>query len=145
MVLPECIQSLFESVHTGSWHHMSRQAVPVVDNPLCKLMGFYCDLGSFSVAWSCVRVVLPFIGVIRAGSEPSYMSLSNLYVSTMPSLSLLKGREWEFPQAIWIAHVLKCWYFPDSKVHGANMWPIWGRQDPGAPHVGPMNFAIWVA
>ena len=35
-------------------------------------------------------------------------------------------------------------YFPDSKIHGANMGPIWGRQDPGGPHVGPMNFAIWV-
>ena len=34
--------------------------------------------------------------------------------------------------------------YPDSKVHGDNMWPIWGRQDPGGPHVGPMNFAIWV-
>ena len=33
---------------------------------------------------------------------------------------------------------------PDSKVHGANMGPIWGRQDPGGPHVGPMKFAIWV-
>ena len=33
---------------------------------------------------------------------------------------------------------------PDSKLHGANMGPIWGRQDPGGPHVGPMNFAIWV-
>ena len=32
---------------------------------------------------------------------------------------------------------------PDSKVHVANMGPIWGRQDPGGPHVGPMNFAIW--
>ena len=34
---------------------------------------------------------------------------------------------------------------PDSKVHGANMGPIWGRQDPGGPHVGPMNFAIWAS
>ena len=34
--------------------------------------------------------------------------------------------------------------FPDSKVHGTNMGPLWGRQDPGGPHVGPMNFAIWV-
>ena len=25
---------------------------------------------------------------------------------------------------------------PDSKVHGANMEPIWGRQDQGGPHVG---------
>ena len=32
---------------------------------------------------------------------------------------------------------------PDSKLHGANMGPIWGRQDPGGPHVGPMNFVIW--
>ena len=23
------------------------------------------------------------------------------------------------------------------------MGPIWGRQDPGGPHVGPMNFPIW--
>ena len=23
------------------------------------------------------------------------------------------------------------------------MGPIWGRQDPGAPHIGPMNFTIW--
>ena len=23
---------------------------------------------------------------------------------------------------------------PDSKVHGANMGPIWGRHDPGGPH-----------
>ena len=39
-----------------------------------------------------------------------------------------------------------CWQltYPDNKVHGANMRPIWGRQDPGGPHVGLMNFAIWV-
>ena len=35
------------------------------------------------------------------------------------------------------------WFIPNSKVHGANMGPIWGRQDPDGPHVGPMNFAIW--
>ena len=34
--------------------------------------------------------------------------------------------------------------FPDSKDHGANLGPTWGRQDPGWPQVGPMNFAIWV-
>ena len=34
--------------------------------------------------------------------------------------------------------------YPDSKVHEANMGHIWGRQDPDGPHVGPMNFAIWV-
>ena len=31
----------------------------------------------------------------------------------------------------------------DRKVHVANMGPVWGRQDPGGPHVDPMNVAIW--
>ena len=34
--------------------------------------------------------------------------------------------------------------YPDSKAHVTNMGPIWGRQEPGGPHVGPVNFAIWV-
>ena len=43
-------------------------------------------------------------------------------------------------------HVCLCaikHHTPDSKVHGANMGPIWGRQDPGGLQVGPMSFAIW--
>ena len=32
---------------------------------------------------------------------------------------------------------------PDSKVHGANMGPNWGRQGLGEPHVGLMNLAFW--
>ena len=50
------------------------------------------------------------------------------------------GIDLSFPQYYcWTSQCL----IPDSKVHGANMGPIWGRQDPGGPHVGPMNFAIW--
>ena len=53
----------------------------------------------------------------------------------------------------WVCVVGICWLngkpfvmhrYLDSKVPAANMGPIWGRQDPGGPHVGPMNFAIWV-
>ena len=33
----------------------------------------------------------------------------------------------------------------DNMVYGANMGPIWGRQDPGGPHVDPMNLVIWEA
>ena len=33
--------------------------------------------------------------------------------------------------------------FPDNNVHGANIGPIWGRQDPGEPYVGPKKLAIW--
>ena len=43
-----------------------------------------------------------------------------------------------------IVHMIWQETYPDSKVHGANMGLIWGWQDPGGPHVGPMNFAIWV-
>ena len=32
---------------------------------------------------------------------------------------------------------------PDSMVHGANMGPIWGWQDPGGPRVALRNLAIW--
>ena len=35
--------------------------------------------------------------------------------------------------------------YPDSNVHEVKMRPIWGLQDPGGPHVGPMNVAIWVS
>ena len=31
-----------------------------------------------------------------------------------------------------------------ARFNGANMRPIWGLQDPGGSHVGPMNFVIWV-
>ena len=34
---------------------------------------------------------------------------------------------------------------PDSKIHGANMGPTRGRQDPGGPHVGHVELAIRVA
>ena len=44
-----------------------------------------------------------------------------------------------------LSKYFQCQAYPDSKVHGANMGPIWGQQDPGGPHVGPLNFAIWVA
>ena len=40
-------------------------------------------------------------------------------------------------------YILRTQAPPDSKVHGANMGSICGRQDPGGPHVGPMNFVIW--
>ena len=44
-----------------------------------------------------------------------------------------------------VLHDERCFLFwhPDGKVHGTNMEPTWGRQDPGGPHVGPMNLAIW--
>ena len=37
------------------------------------------------------------------------------------------------------------WYIPMvSTLIARSMGQTWGRKDPGGPHVGPMNFAIWV-
>ena len=32
---------------------------------------------------------------------------------------------------------------PDSKAHGAHIGPTWGQQDPGGPHAGHVNLAVW--
>ena len=31
----------------------------------------------------------------------------------------------------------------ESKIYGVYMGPIWGRQDPGGSHFGPINLAVW--
>ena len=46
------------------------------------------------------------------------------------------------PTLMGLAQEYMYWNTPDSKVHGANMGPTWGRQDPGGPHVGHANLAI---
>ena len=43
----------------------------------------------------------------------------------------------------YVINIFSLRIIPDKKVHGANIGPIWGRQDPGGPHVGPINLAIW--
>ena len=51
-------------------------------------------------------------------------------------VSSLVVRQW------YVYHLSSFLDFPSSKVHGANMGPTWGRQDPGESHVGHMNLAI---
>ena len=43
----------------------------------------------------------------------------------------------------YLSHCIAVCDIPDSKVDGANMGPMGDRQDPGGPHVGPINFTIW--
>ena len=58
------------------------------------------------------------------------------------------AEDWAMQGASALAATCRSWYwvltYPDSKFHEANMGPIWGRQEPGGPHVGPMNLVIWV-
>ena len=70
-----------------------------------------------------------------------YNSSFLLLLSQANSLSFLSLSKLEFPNVA--GFVSRHWGGPDSKVHVANTGPTWGRQDPGGPHVGYMNFAIW--
>ena len=81
------------------------------------------------------------------------LNLSDNKLRCLP-YSLIRLKElqalWLSENQVWLVDWIKAReckekspYNPDSKVHGANMGPTWGRQDPGGPHVGPMNFAIW--
>ena len=54
------------------------------------------------------------------------------------------GPGWWFARSGEFGEIVATRKLPESKVHGVNMEPIWGRQDPGGPHVGPMYFAIWI-
>ena len=65
-----------------------------------------------------------------------------LYPGTLDRRSISKAhRRFIKVPAAYISDLLQP--YPDGKAHVANMGPIWGRQDPGGPHVGLMNFAIW--
>ena len=86
---------------------------------------------------SMLRLMLTHIGKMGTWKHKAeYVGTCSWTVNKVTSRGVCTNRPW-YP-FIWIQN-------PDSKVHGVNMEPIWGRQDPGGPHVGPMNFAIWEA
>ena len=74
-----------------------------------------------------------------------YHNLWSLAIMLFPVVMLPCGHHWEY-LIIWLKLVDLTWWSsanPDNKVHGANMGPIWARQDPGGPHVGPTDLVIW--
>ena len=94
----------------------------------------------------CISVAV----YVRALSE-NPLQHANLEV-----LPLSKGHQLQWLTSLVVKHMWQhlqlsgatgfklCYqHYPDSRVHGPTRGPS-GRQDPGGPHVGPMNFAIWV-
>ena len=71
-------------------------------------------------------------------SSGNYFQIGISYLQSNHSVSVGNSHVWEKG----VIDVISLRYTPDSKVHEAIMGPIWGRQDPGGPHVGPMKFAI---
>ena len=81
----------------------------------------------------------------------NYVPFELCHQNTGNAIGLLHftDQPWMFGQHFWmdgctlLGTIKKSNNNHDSKVYGANMGPIWGRQDPGGPHIGPMNFSIW--
>ena len=67
---------------------------------------------------------------------------SPIVVVTSQVVYIIQAYEWNPLMVQKIIYIPGIYFSPDSKVLEANMGPIWGRQDPGGPHVGSMNFAI---
>ena len=74
----------------------------------------------------------------------TYLKKTKLTWTGNPKFQLTGTKCLKFCKCSRIFTIISFYHYPDSKVHGANMGLIWGRQDPGGPHVGPMNLAIWV-
>ena len=99
----------------------------------------------------CQAIIWTNAGILLIGQLRRNFStiLIKIQASSFKNLKTPSGKCRPFCPGL---NVLSNWYgtkslypYLDSKVHGLNMGPIWGRQDPGRPHVGPMNFVIWVA
>ena len=80
--------------------------------------------------WNEITYLFPNFNIDFICPFPKWAA-ANLAAKRLPSISPA------------MTPVEACLTIPDNKFHWANMGPIWGRQDPAGPHVGPMNFAIW--
>ena len=105
--------------------------------------------------WPVTLKIFPFDAFIMLNKNCRFSS--KFHLSLFHRVQLIASGQWsapDTPKAIpglpepmvtntYVAAIRR--HYPDSKVHGANMGHIWGRQVPVGPHVGPMNFAIWVS
>ena len=103
-----------------------RSSVPVDDIPDSKVHGAY-----MGPTWGRQDPGGPHVGPMNLASRDQ--QVADLQVSWCHALMI--GYGYGIPNN---GHQV---LYPDNKVHGANMGPTWDRQDPGGPHVGPMNLA----
>ena len=115
----------------------------------CQLVSLYYNVNRclalssrHDLAKENVHALHYHIVIVNIKKKSSMQNMFQMYLSLFIKISLGKSSN-SFIQAS-DDHALNLADIdPDSKVHGANMGPIWGRRDPGGPHVGTMNFAIW--
>ena len=83
------------------------------------------------------------VGCLRIWTQQinkMYYMLPSMYLQNHPGLMFIDTKlRWFHCHGV-VAFIPQA--VPDSKIHGANIGPTWGRQDPGGPNVGPTNLAI---
>ena len=95
------------------------------------------DFADLCLWWIWHRRIYGAVISLSIYTQPWWNGISNVrgsidwrdYYITLPR------QHWSYGSAL---------YYNDSKFHGANVGPTWGRQDPGGPHVCHTNLAIWV-
>ena len=55
----------------------------------------------------------------------------------------LNATQWSYVFLVLTRRNEQCKRYWQQTINNPHMGSIWGRQDPGGPHVGPINFAIW--
>ena len=84
--------------------------------------------------FDCKYTALKFILAMPHKGIWCYISACRIAAHTRHYHLVISLKKEDYPTAQ-VLH--KNHTYPDSKVNGANMGPIWGRQEPGGPHVGP--------
>ena len=106
-----------------------------------------------------IRYILPYYRIFIGTGESlcgfwlkqrgSYVTLTQntrvdfVLINNTTVINLATGTHYPLELELGI-YLFNKYKYPESKVHRTKMGSIWGREDPGGPHVGPMNFVIWV-
>ena len=87
------------------------------------------------------------IWVERAIAQQAMIKmLHGIYKITLHTIEQCKFSWLYYTRVRYVIPMYRCSCYhdnPGSEIHGTTMGPTRRQQDPGGPHVGPMNLAIW--
>ena len=145
IIISCCLTKACTAFDKNLCNHWLKDSVAVsrwVGNPDSK-----CCVANMGPTWVLAAPGGPHFGpmnvAIRKATAQNRQSIT-ISRHRNPS-SLLVHTQWISGTSITMVFRHQTHYgnITDSKVHGANMGPIWGRQDPGGPHVGPKRLVDW--
>ena len=97
---------------------------------------FNCSLATKDTL--LLRIIVP-LGGDSCQDYPGYSREPNWKSIGLREISWVTWQLWN-PLLTTLTSGFSLWR---ATLIARNMGPIWGRQDPGGPHAGSMNFAIW--